>query len=176
MGRGVIIALAALLFVSVGINVFTLGHMSGRAIAGHHPGEKTEHRGSRGGFEDPFKIMRYADELSPELRQQFRESFREQLPTMREDHRKVGALHRELGVLMSAEEWDDAAISAKLDEIQTIKDSQHQAFTDAFISAFKTLPAAERGRLIEEANKRRMERRQRRKEGRKDRRPPPEDK
>ena len=178
MGRGVIIGLAALLFVSLGLNIFALGHMSGRMIAGgpapeHHDGRR---HGPRGGFEDPFKIMRYAEELSPELRAEFRGAFREQLPSMRQTHREMGGLRRELGVLMSAEEWDDAAIDAKLDEIRSVQDRQYDAFNDAFISAFKDLPAAERKRLIDTANERRAERRKRWKEHHGERRgPPPED-
>ena len=87
MGRGVIagfIALGVLLFASVAVNVFVLGHMSGRMLAGHKPPPiERDHR--RGEFEDPFRIMRHADELSPELRDSFREAFREQLPALREE-------------------------------------------------------------------------------------------
>ncbi len=176
MGRGVIIGLAALLFVSVGLNIFALGHVSGRLIAGPPPQHQHDGRhGPRGGFEDPFKIMRYAEDLSPELRDKFRGAFREQLPAMRETHREMGALRRELGVLMSAEEWDDAAIKAKLDEIRAVQDSQYDAFNDAFIGAFKSLPAAERKRLIDTANERRAERRKKWKERHDDRRGPPPD-
>ncbi len=165
MGRGVVIALGALLFVSLGLNLFTLGHMSGRMIAGHH-GPDSGERGPRGGFEDPFAIMKYADELSPELREKFRGSFREELPSLREEHRKMGGLRRELGVLMSAEVWDSAAIAAKLDEINAAQDRQHEAFNSAFMSAFETLPAAERKRLIDTANERRHKRHGRWKERR----------
>lgn len=174
MGRGIAITLGVLLFVSLGLNIFVLGHMSGRMLAGgHKPPHHSEGRGPRGGFEDPLKIMRDAEDLSPELRDSFRSAFREQLPSMRETHSEMGALRRELGVLMSAEEWDDAAISAKLGEIRSIQDRQYDAFNDAFISVFKELPAAERKRLIDTANERRAERRKRWKERRGDRRGPP---
>lgn len=174
MGRGVIIALAVGLFISLGFNVFTLGHMSGRMIAGHPPSEKSE-RGPRGGFEDPFKIMRYADELSPELRERFREAFREELPALRAEYRAIGGLRRELGVLMSAEDWDSGAIAAKLDEIIAAQDHQHELYNGAFLSAFESLPAAERKRLIDTANERRAERRKKRHKDRGDkhRDPPP---
>lgn len=175
MGRGVVIGLAALLFLSLAVNIFALGHISGRMIAGgdgpppHHTGE----RGPRGGFEDPFKIMRYAEELSPELRERFRSAFREQLPVMRSSHGEVGALRRELGVLMSAQEWDEAAISAKLKEIDVVQQRQRDAFNQAFMSAFESLPVEERKRLIDTANERRAERRKKWKDGRMERRGPP---
>lgn len=174
MGRGVIIALAVGLFVSIAVNVFTLGHFSGRMLAGHPPQEKSE-RGPRGGFEDPFRILTYADELSPELREKFREAFREELPTLREEHHKMRALRRELGVLMSAEDWDRDAIAAKLEEISAVQDRKYDLFNEAFLSAFESLPAAERKRLIDTANQRRAERHKRRhkERGDKHRDPPP---
>ena len=161
MGRGVIIALAIGLFISLGVNVFTLGHLSGRMIAGH-PGHEKHERGVRGGFEDPFKIMRYAEELSPELRERFREAFRKELPALRAEYHVIGGLRRELGVLMSAEDWDSDAIAAKLDEIDAARDRQHVLFNRAFLGAFESLPAAERKRLIDTANERRAERKKQR--------------
>ncbi|PQA87267.1 periplasmic heavy metal sensor [Hyphococcus luteus] len=166
MGRGVAIALGALLFISLGLNVFALGHLSGRMIAGRHAGPPPHSEGHRprGGFEDPLKIMRYAEELSPELRQQFRESFRAQLPQMREEYRKMHQLRGDLSGLMSAEEWDGAAIDAKLEEIRAVEDRQQKAFIDAFIGVFEALPAEERKALIDAANEKRAERRKRWKE------------
>jgi len=179
MGRGVIAALVAmgvLLFASLAVNVFTLGHMSGRMIAGHKPPPQHE-RGNRGGFEDPFRILTYADELSPELREKFRAAFREELPTLREEHRRMGGLRRELGVLMSAQTWDRDAIAAKLEEISAAQDRKYDVFNEAFLSAFESLPAAERKRLIDTANQRREEAHKRRhkERGDKHRDPPPQD-
>jgi uncharacterized membrane protein len=180
MGRGVIagfVALGVLLFASVAVNVFILGHLSGRMLAGpmfsgHRPPPiERDHRS--GQFEDPFRIMRYADELSPELRDSFREAFREQLPALREEYRAMRGLRRELGALMSAEVWDSAAIGAKLQEIRAAQDRQHDAFNSAFMSAFETLPAAERKRLIDAANERRKEHRKRIKFGGGEGPPPP---
>lgn len=157
MGRGLIVLLVA----SLGLNIFAVGYLSGRILAGdklagHRPPPiEREHRG--GAFEDPFRIMRYAEELSPELRDSFREAFREQLPALREEYRAMRGLRRELGALMSAEVWDSAAISAKLEEIRAAQDRQHDAFNSAFMSAFERLPAAERKRLIDTANMRRKE-------------------
>ncbi len=177
MGRGVIagfIALGVLLFASVAVNVFVLGHMSGRMLAGHKPPPiERDHR--RGEFEDPFRIMRHADELSPELRDSFREAFREQLPALREEYRAMRGMRRELGVLMSAEVWDSEAIAAKLEEIRAAQDRQHDAFNTAFMSAFESLPAAERKRLIDAANERRKEHRKRFKRDGEGPPPPPED-
>ena len=167
MGRGLAIALVALLFVSVGLNVFALGHVSGRMIAGHPPATvRFTDGGPRGGFQDPFRIVREAEALSPELGKRFRESFREQLPQMRETHEKVRTLRKELGALMSADVWDAAAIRAKLDEIRAVEVSQQKAFSDGFLDVFSSLPADERKALIEAANERRKERHMRWKERR----------
>ncbi len=166
MGRGVTIALGALLFISLALNVFALGHVSGRVIAGQNPAPppQVENHRPRGGFEDPLKIMRYAEDLSPELRQAFRESFREQLPAMREAHGQMRDLRRELAALMSAEEWDDAAIEAKLEDIRALEARQQKAFTGAFIGVFEDIPADERKALIEAVNEKRAEHRKRWKE------------
>lgn len=167
MGRGLAIALGALLLVSVGLNVFALGHVSGRMLAGHPPAKVNfADGGPRGGFHDPFRIVREAEELSPELGKRFRESFREQLPQMRETHEKMRTLREEIAALMSADEWDAAAIAAKLDEIRAVEDSQQKAFSDGFLDVFSSLPAAERKALIEAAKERRKERHLRWKERR----------
>lgn len=153
MGRGLII----LLIASLGLNIFAVGHLSGLMIAGGPPKPRAESH-HRSGLDDPFKLMRYAEELSPELRDQFRDEFKKQLPKMREDHRQVRALRRELGVLMSADPWDREAVNAKLDEIRALQDQKFVYFNEAFVNAFETLPAAERKRLIDAANAKRLER------------------
>lgn len=174
MGRGLI----ALLVVSLGLNIFALGHFSGRMIAGDKPPSR-EHieRGHRGKFSDPFHVMRYADELSPELRERFRAEIRKELPSLRDHHQQMRALRRELGALMSADEWDGEAVAAKLNEISETQDRQRDAFNRAFMSAFEALPAEERKLLIDTANKRRSERRRMRKlrHGDDDHRAPPPD-
>lgn len=168
MGRGLAIALVTLLFISVGLNVFALGHVSGRMLAGHPPANLRFADGGPGGFHDPLRIVREAEELSPELGKRFRESFREQLPQMRETHGKMRALRAEIAALMSADEWDSAAIAAKLDEMRAVEDRQRKAFSDGFIEVFSSLPAEERKALIETANERRKERMMRWKDRRED--------
>ncbi|MEO1135187.1 MAG: periplasmic heavy metal sensor [Pseudomonadota bacterium] len=155
MGRGLII----LLVVSLGLNVFAVGHLSGRMIANPGPAASIEAPGPRGGFQDPFRLMRNADVLSPESREAFRASFREQLPSLRAEHRQMRELRRELGVLMSADAWDAAAVDAKLQEIRAAQNRQHDAFNTAFMNAFEKLSAEDRKRLIEAAGQRRHDRR-----------------
>lgn len=172
MGRGLMI----LLVVSLGLNIFALGHFSGRLLAGDKPPSR-EHimHGHHGKFGDPFHVMGYADELSPELRQRFRAEIKKELPSLREHHDQMKELRRELGDLMSADEWDGEAIAAKLDEIGALQDSQRRAFNRAFMSAFEALPAEQRKLLIETAKERRAERRRIRKlrYGDDDHHPPP---
>lgn len=174
MGRGLIVLLVA----SLGLNVFALGHFSGRILAGDKPPSR-EHieRGHHGKFGDPFHVMRYADELSPELRQRFRAEIKDELPSLREHHDHMRELRRELGALMSADEWDGEAVSAKLREISETQDRQREAFNRAFMNAFETLPAEQRKLLIDTANERRAERRHKRKlrYHRDDERPSPPD-
>lgn len=169
MGRGLII----LLVISLGLNIFAIGHLSGRLIAGGKPPHSVETPGPRGGFDNPFRLMRQADALPPELRDDFRAAVREQLPSLRAEHRNMRNLRRELGVLMSAEEWDGAAVSAKLEEIRAAQGRQQTAFNTAFMRAFESLPAEERQRLIEEASQRRKDRRKDRRERWRDRQAPP---
>ncbi|WDI32129.1 periplasmic heavy metal sensor [Hyphococcus flavus] len=169
MGRGLMILLAA----SIGLNIFAAGHFTGRLLTDRPSPPPVFDGGGRNGLHDPFRVMRYAEELSPELRDRFRAEIEEQLPVLREEHGRMRGLRRELGVLMTADEWDGEAIAAKLEEIRIAQDRQRDAFNQAFMSAFETLPAAERKLLIETANKRRSERRKKRRERRRDGPPPP---
>lgn len=165
MGRGLILLLVA----SLGLNIFAGGFYAGRFLAGDKltangqsvvQSERGErHKGKRGGgFDDPFRLMRYADALAPEQREKFRNEFRAQLPAMREGHRETRGLRRELSALMAADEWDGAAVGAKLGEISAAQRLQREKFNAAFMEAFGVLPAADRRLLLEEARKRRGER------------------
>jgi len=170
MGRGLIILLVA----SLGLNIFAIGHLSGRLIAAGKPPQADRiERGKHRGFHDPFHVMRYAKELSPELRETFRAEIKEQLPALREHHEQMRSLRRELGLLMSADEWDGDAVAAKLNEIRETQDRQRDAFNQAFMNAFETLPAEQRKLLIDTANERRAERRKERRERRGERKTPP---
>ena len=175
MGRGLIILLVA----SLGLNIFAAGHFAGKTLSGP-PKDKPpmERSGGRGGYDDPFHVMRYADELSPELRETFRGEIKQQLPVLRGEHKRMRSLKRELGVLMSAPAWDGDAVNAKLNEIHEAQERQRAAFNVAFVNAFETLPADQRKMLIDTANERRAERKRLRKKRRKgdhDQRPPPPD-
>ncbi len=173
MGRGLIVLLAA----SLGLNLFALGHWSGRIIAGGpHPGPAIE-KSHHGGLDSPFDLMRHADALSPEVRETFRAVIKGRLPSLRAEHRRMRELRRELSGLMSAEAWDGEAVAEKLDQISAAQSRQREAFHAAFVSAFETLPAAERRRLVEAAHERHGKHRRRRGSGADDRRPhhPPSD-
>ncbi|WP_425407724.1 periplasmic heavy metal sensor [Hyphococcus sp.] len=161
MGRGLIILLVA----SLGLNIFAFGHFSGRILAGDKPPPSRSHieHGSRGGFDNPFRLMRYADELSPELREAFRAEIKKELPALREQHDRMRELRRQLSALISADTWDGAAVAAKLEEIRTAQDRQRDAFNRAYVGAFETLPADQRKLLVERAKERRDERRRKRK-------------
>ena len=123
-----------------------------------------------GRIDNPFALMQFARELPPEIRDGFRSKIRGELPTMREKHRETQKLQGELAVLIASEEWDRAAVTAKLAEIKTVQDHQRDVFGAAFVDALETLPAAERKKLIENARHRERERRPPR-----DRRRPRED-
>lgn len=154
MGRGLIIILIA----SLALNVFAVGFFSGRVISNEGPPPHAG-PGPAGRMDNPFALMRYARELPPEIRDDFRGEIRGKLPTLREQHRKTQVLRQELAVLIGAEEWDREAVAAKFEEIKAVQDHQRDVFGAAFMDALETLPAAERKKLIENTRKREMKRR-----------------
>ncbi|MEM9617558.1 MAG: periplasmic heavy metal sensor [Pseudomonadota bacterium] len=147
MGRGLMIALVA----SLGLNIFAVGFLSGRVL--NDPPAGPPQRGPGG--EQSFRLMHYADALPPERRAEFREAFRAQLPAMRDDFREMRRLRMELSALLGAEEFDRAAVAAKFDAIQDVRDQQQAAFGEAFLDAFETLTPEERQMLREAAESRR---------------------
>lgn len=163
MGRGLIIILIA----SLALNVFAVGFFSGRVISKDGPPPRQVHD-QRARMDNPFALMHYAGELPPGIRDDFRNKIRGKLPVLRERHQNTQKLREELALLIAAEDWDRAAVTAKFEEIKAEQDRQREVFNAAFIDAVETLPAAERKKLMETVGKRRMGRRLRR-----DRRMPP---
>ena len=162
MNRGLLIAFV----LSLVLNVFAVGFISGRMIAEDEPNDiqPIEVRG----FDNPFRLIRYAEALPPESRQTFRDGFRKALPELRAQNNEVRALRDELMVLMEAEDWDREAAAAKMTAIEASHMRQRAVFMDAFLDAFEALPPEDRKALAEIAN----EPRERRKRFR-DRPPPP---
>ena len=167
MSRTLIIALVG----SLALNVFAGGFILGRVLAPPpaapsfaevETGTGFGRRGPpRGGLEDPFRMMRFADVLPPESRTAFREAFRERLPDLRRGHGETRRLRAEFGLLVQAEEWDADAVAAKLDELDAAQKRQRDAFKAAYLEALGELSAQERQLLMEAASKRRLERRRR---------------
>lgn len=166
MGRGIVIALVA----SLALNVFAVGFIAGRVLVVDHHRPPIAHfdgGGPRGG---PFALMRNADVLPPDSRRAFREAFRSELSGMRESHREMRRLRGELNTLFAAEEWDEAAVRAKLEEIDAVSERQRAAMSNAFVKALGALPADQRQALMKAAEERRGERRRRFRERMEDKR------
>ena len=143
MNRGLLIAFV----LSLVLNVFAVGFMSGRLIAENEPNDiqPIEVRS----FDNPFRLMRYAEALPPESRQAFRDAFREALPELRAQNNEVRALRRELMALMRAEDGDREAAAAKMTEIEASHMRQRAVFMGVFLDAFAALPAEDRRALTE---------------------------
>ncbi len=159
MGRGVVIFLAA----SLGLNFLIAGYLLNDALDQDRapPPGAAEFRG----FNNPRGLVGAADVLSPESQRAFRAAFREGLPNMRAHHKEIRTLRRGLREILAAEEWDGAAVEAKMTEIRDVRARQQQAFDDAYATALETLSGEDRKRMIAFAEQRRMERREKRKPG-----------
>jgi len=156
MGRGVIILLA----VSLGLNCLVAGYVLNDALDGKR---KPAHAAAEfRGFDNPRSLVGVANALPPESRRQFRAAFRPHVTKMRDNHRQVKTLRREMRVLVEAEEWDSAAVASKMEEIRSARARQQEEFDAAFVAAISTLSAADRQRMIEFAEERRREHRRRR--------------
>lgn len=166
MGRGLTIALVALLVASIALNVFTAGFMVERLVGRHH-GPPPVEDASRG-FDSPFRLMRHAETLPPESREAFRAAIRERLPELRSDHEEMRRLRRELSALISSETWDREKIAAQMKAIRETQARQREAFDAAFLAAFETLSADDRRALMKAAQ-------ERRRRHHRHRRPPPEE-
>ncbi|GEM_PF-1642587 len=173
MGRGLIIAL---LVLSVALNVYILGVHSGRLLHGAFPHKPPHHEQTRFAEpESPFRMLRHAEELSPDSRDKFRDALRAGLPKVREDHQEKRRLRKELGELLSADQLDRQAIEAKMSEIQALETNQRELLNKAFLDALETLSADERRQLLKASDERRAKRRERFKKRMEDRRGPPPD-
>ena len=156
MGRGLIV----LLIVSILLNIFGVGFISGRMLD-HEPHRAPEIMRS-GGHTSPFRMMRHAEELPPEKRDAFRDVIKAGLPSARENHETVRRLQGELSELFASDELDRAAISAKMTEIRSEQARQREVFDIILVEAMATLSAEERRLMIKAANERREKFRERR--------------
>lgn len=165
MSRGLLIAFV----LSLVLNVFAVGFISGRMIAEDEPNDiqPIEVRG----FDNPFRLIRYAEALPPESRKAFRDGFREALPELRTHNDEIRVLRDEFMALMEAEDWDRDAAAAKMTEIEASHMRQRAVFMAAFLDAFEVLPPEDRKALAEIAG----EPRERRKRFRDGPPPPPRD-
>jgi uncharacterized membrane protein len=146
------------LAASLGLNFFAAGYLfHGKVNPPPAPPPSVEGRG----FENPRGLMRLANELPDESREAFRREIRTALPQMRDQHRRMRALRGELRVLVEADDWDGDAVAAKMDDIRAVRSAQTEAFDKAYTKALGAVPAEDRRRLIEIAEKRRADRRER---------------
>ena len=155
MSRGLIIALV----LSAALNVFFIGHVTGRAFSPHHGS------GHWGGpprsLDTTFGVMRHTEGLPPEVREKFRDQIRAHLPEMREHFQQRRREHDELHALLIADEWNPDAVLQKLNEIDGARSEQRAKMSEAFVSAFGELTPEQRKMLVEKAKEHRKGRRER---------------
>lgn len=162
MGRGLMIALGA----SLALNFFGAGFLLSNGL--HPKSPPPAGAGSPRGFDGTGGLARSARYLPAESRAAFRREIRKGLPHMRDQFGELHKQRQELNVLLQAEEFDAAAVAAKLEELRAVREAQHQAFDDAFVRALEVISAKDRQILIDQAERRRERRAERR--SRRDRR------
>ena len=155
MGRGVMIALA----VSLGLNFFAGGFLLRDVLREDAPLAMVQPDAA---LEGAGALRRAVTALPPESRRQLRREMRGALPDMRARQRALQERRKELRALFQVDEWDDAAVSAKMSEIRTLRAEQSEAFDQALARALSALSAEDRRRMIERAEERREVRRRHR--------------
>ncbi len=165
MGRGLIVAL---LLASLAANVFLGGFVAGRLLGASQIEEARPDeiagpppRGGRGGpFPgDPSK-------LPPEVREVFRDAFIVNRAGLRSNRRAVLDARRDLAEILSADEWDRAAVEAAMARVRAAHDAEAAGQSKLMIDALEKLSVEERKALIasqfsEEPRRRRPFRRER---------------
>ncbi len=174
MNKGLLAALA----LSVIVNVFAIGFISGRLLThGGPPAPGLERIG--GGAGGGMRMLRHTDVLPEERREAFREALRAGMPAMREQRREIRRLRRAYNEALVADPWDRATVEKARSDLQAEQTRQHKMIGDAMINAFEQLTPEERALLMEEAQRHRGKKWRRRGEfgprGDKPPSPPPEE-
>lgn len=165
MGRGIVIALA----ISVMLNVFAIGFLSGRVISG---GDRSPPPvANELGAGHPMAAFRMASRLPDEARRSFRRELRENLPTVRQAHRKLRDKRRAYADALASDPWDPDSIRQAQADMRAAQDERQQILDAALLKAFGVLEEDDRAILLS-AMRENAERRGRR-PGNDRRRPPP---
>ncbi len=145
MGRGITIAL----LLSLALNVFAIGFVSGRFLTSDHPSPEPapiHHR-----TDNPMSIMRHAKDLPPESREAFRNTIRAEIPKLRAQQRRIRGLQRAYYKTLLAEEWDREAVETALHNLQEARDQGRAQIDNAFLDALESLEPEERILLLKRA-------------------------
>jgi len=145
MGRGITIAL----LLSLALNVFAVGFLSGRVITSgpRAPEPAPIHHGA----DHPMGIMRHAKDLPPESRETFRKAIRADIPKLRAHQREMRKLQRAYYATLRAEEWDRAAVETAQNNLQEARDQGRALIDNAFLDALESLEPEKRILLLERA-------------------------
>ena len=144
MGRGLIV----LLVVSLAANIFLVGAFSGRMLS-KPPAPPEIARGGPPGFDHPARLMRHADQLSPESREKFRAAIRAGLPEIRAQHARINDLRRAYADALSAEPWDRDKIDAARRNLDAAANARRDLVNRTLIDGLETIAPEERAALIE---------------------------
>ena len=150
MGRGI----AALLIVSLAVNVFLGGFVVGRIVAEGSSTELSEASvsGPPGpprdrGFGDP--MLRNMSVLSPEAQASFRSAFRGNRRELMGRRRMRGELRRNLADIIAADEWNREKAEAAFLALNEAE-SEHKAVQfKLLLDALSSLSAEDRKALVE---------------------------
>lgn len=144
MQKSLIIALG----LSIAVNIFAVGHLSGRAISTGRDHPRPIDRGM-GGVPSPFALMREAESLPPDVRDAFRARIRETLPNMRDQARALYREREAMGAVLAAPEFDRAKAEQSLARMQEIRARQNEAIGKTLLDALESLSADDRKLLVE---------------------------
>ena len=159
MGRPLIIALV----VSVILNIFAVGFISGRALTPKsHPPRPPGLEMSMG---DPRRYFRHTEVLAPDQRDAFRAALRSEMMVVRENRRVVHDKRRAYAQALRAEPWDRAAIEQAQGELSQAQAVLFQSISAAMLNAFDVLEPEARAQLIEHARAQQEMRREFRRKG-----------
>ncbi|MBT8473041.1 MAG: periplasmic heavy metal sensor, partial [Marinicaulis sp.] len=132
MGNGIKIAL----FISLALNVFAVGLISGKKIYGADTQPNIE---ARGPSTDPMRMMRHTRALPPESREAFREILRPNLAELRERRGVVRERQRAYFEALHAAEWDRDQVEVAQRELELAR-AEFSAFAnEVFLDAMEQL-------------------------------------
>jgi len=137
--------MAAALVVSVALNVFVLGFFAGRGLDRDTAGGR-DHVAA--GPEPDFVLRTLARQLPEETRADLRASFRERREQLRPTFRELRAVRGRLAELLTAEDYDEAAVRETMAEMRRVEARLKQPVHETIADALAGLSAEQRRAFV----------------------------